>query len=172
MSKRHVTRRVLSAFAVAALVAVTAQTLPANAAGGPNLASGRPATSSSTNGANGIGNINDGNQASYWESANNAFPQWAQIDLGSAKNIDQIKLKLPNDTAWATRQQTLSVTGSTDGTSFSTIAGSLGYSFNPAQQNTVTINFTAVNTRYVRLNFTANTGWPAGQLSEFEVWAS
>jgi hypothetical protein len=170
MSKRHVTRRVLSAFAVAALVAVTAQILPAEAAGGPNLASGRPATSSSTNGANGIGNINDGNQASYWESANNAFPQWAQIDLGSAKNIDQIKLKLPNDTAWATRQQTLSVTGSTDGSSFSTIAGSLGYSFNPAQQNTVTINFTAVNTRYVRLNFTANTGWPAAQISEFEIY--
>ncbi|MEV0134792.1 discoidin domain-containing protein [Dactylosporangium sp. NPDC050688] len=170
MSKRHVTRRVLSAFAVAALVAVTAQTLPANAAGGPNLASGRPATSSSTNGANGIGNINDGNQASYWESANNAFPQWAQIDLGSAKNIDQIKLKLPNDTTWATRTQTLSVTGSTDGGSFSTIVGSAGYSFNPAQQNIVTIDFTAVNTRYVRLNFTANTGWPAAQVSEFEIY--
>jgi hypothetical protein len=161
---------VLSALAVAALVAVTAQTLPANAAGGPNLSSGRPATASSSNGANGIGNINDGNQATYWESANNAFPQWAQIDLGSGKNIDQIKLKLPNDTAWATRQQTLSVTGSTDGASFSTIAGSLGYSFNPAQQNTVTINFTAVNTRYVRLNFTANSGWPAAQISEFEIY--
>ncbi|MFF5232637.1 discoidin domain-containing protein [Dactylosporangium sp. NPDC000521] len=170
MSKRHVTRRVLSAFAVAALVAVTAHTLPAQAAGGPNLASGRPATSSSTNGANGIGNINDGNQASYWESANNAFPQWAQIDLGSAKNIDQIKLKLPNDTAWATRTQTLSVTGSQDGTSFSTIVGSVGYSFNPAQQNTVTIDFQASNARYVRLNFTANTGWPAAQVSEFEIY--
>jgi hypothetical protein len=161
---------VLSAFAVAALIAVTVQTLPADAAGGPNLASGRPATSSSTNGANGIGNINDGNQASYWESANNAFPQWAQIDLGSARNIDQVKLKLPNDTAWATRTQTLSVTGSADGNSFSTIAGSLGYSFNPAQQNTVTINFTAVNTRFVRLNFSANTGWPAAQISEFEIY--
>ncbi|MGI5177365.1 discoidin domain-containing protein [Dactylosporangium sp. CA-152071] len=170
MSKRHVTRRVLSAFAVAALVAVTAHMLPAQAAGGTNLASGRPATSSSTNGANGIGNINDGNQASYWESANNAFPQWAQIDLGSAKNIDQIKLKLPNDTAWATRTQTLSVTGSQDGTSFSTIVGSVGYSFNPAQQNTVTIDFTASNARYVRLNLTANTGWPAAQISEFEIY--
>src|SRR3982751_1497274 len=102
MSRRLVTRRVLAALAVAALVAVTAQALPAQAAGGPNLASGRPATSSSSNGANGIGNINDGNQATYWESANNAFPQWAQIDLGSSKNIDQIKLKLPNDSAWAT----------------------------------------------------------------------
>jgi len=170
MSKRHVTRRVLSAIAVAALVAVTAHALPAQAAGGPNLSSGRPATASSTNGANGIGNINDGNQATYWESANNAFPQWAQIDLGSARSIDQIKLKLPNDTAWATRQQTLSVQGSPDGTSFSTIVGSLGYSFNPAQQNTVTIDFSATSTRYVRVNITANTGWPAAQLSELEIY--
>ncbi|WP_344618398.1 discoidin domain-containing protein [Dactylosporangium salmoneum] len=170
MSRRLVTRRVLAAFAVATLVAVTAQTLPAQAAGGPNLASGRTATSSSTNGANGIGNINDGNQASYWESANNSWPQWAQIDLGSAKNIDQIKLKLPNDTAWQTRTQTLSITGSTDGSGFSTILGSAGYTFNPATQNTVTISFTATNTRYVRLNFTANTGWPAAQISEFEIY--
>ncbi|MFB9407121.1 discoidin domain-containing protein [Dactylosporangium matsuzakiense] len=170
MSRRLVTRRVLAAFAVAALVAVTAQTLPAEAAGGPNLAGGRSATSSSTNGQNGIGNINDGNQASYWESANNAWPQWAQIDLGSAKPIDQIKLKLPNDTAWATRTQTLSVTGSADGTSFATIVSSGGYTFNPASQNTVTISFNATTTRYVRLNFTANTGWPAAQVSEFEIY--
>ncbi|WP_433059497.1 discoidin domain-containing protein [Dactylosporangium sp. CS-033363] len=170
MSRRTVTRRVLAAFAVATLVAVTAQTLPAEAAGGPNLSSGRPATSSSTNGQNGIGNINDGNQATYWESANNAFPQWAQIDLGSAKPIDQIKLKLPNDTAWQTRTETLSVQGSNDGTSFSTIVGSAGYVFNPASQNTVTISFNATTTRYVRLNVTANTGWPAAQLSEFEIY--
>ncbi|MET7397590.1 discoidin domain-containing protein [Dactylosporangium sp. NPDC005572] len=170
MRNRHVTRRVLSTLAVAALVAMTAQAVPAQAAGGPNLASGRPATSSTTNGANGIGNINDGNQATYWESANNSFPQWAQIDLGTARNIDQIKLKLPNDTAWQTRTQTLSVQGSLDGSGFSTIVGSVGYVFNPASQNTVTINFTATSTRYVRLNITANTGWPAAQVSEFEIY--
>jgi hypothetical protein len=161
---------VLSALAVAALIAVTAQTLPAEAAGGPNLSSGRPATASSTNGANGIGNINDGNQDTYWESANNVWPQWAQIDLGTAKSVDQIKLKLPNNTSWATRTQTLSVQGSLDGTSYSTIVGSLGYDFNPAQQNTVTIGFNATSTRFVRLNITANTGWPAAQISELEIY--
>ncbi|MEV8512084.1 discoidin domain-containing protein [Dactylosporangium sp. NPDC051484] len=170
MSRRLVTRRVLAAFAVATLVAVTAQTQPAQAAGGPNLASGRPATSSSTNGANGIGNINDGNQGTYWESANNAFPQWAQIDLGSAKNIDQIVLKLPDASSWQTRTQTLSISGSNDGTSYSTIVGSAGYVFNPTTHNTVNISFNATNTRYVRLNFSANTGWPAAQISEFEIY--
>ncbi len=34
----------------------------------------------------------------------------------------------------------------------------------------MTISFTATTTRYVRLNITANTGWPAGQISEFEVY--
>ena len=48
--------------------------------------------------------------------------------------------------------------------SFSTIVGSAGY--------TVTITFPAASYRYVRLNFTANTGWPAGQVSEFQVWTS
>lgn len=44
-----------------------------------------------------------------------------------------------------------------------------GYSFD-GNANTVTINFGATNTGFVRLNFTANTGWPAGQVSEFEVY--
>ncbi|MDX6364829.1 MAG: hypothetical protein QOC85_3850 [Streptomyces sp.] len=26
--------------------------------------------------------------------------------------------------------------------------------------------------RYFRLNFTANSGWPAAQLSEFQIWNS
>ena len=74
--------------------------------------------------------------------------------------------------AWATRTQTLSVQGSTNGSSFSTVVNSAGYTFNPATGNTVTITFPATSTRYVRLNFTANTGWPAGQFSEFEVYAT
>ena len=34
----------------------------------------------------------------------------------------------------------------------------------------MTITFTATTQRYFRLNITANTGWPAGQISEFQVW--
>jgi hypothetical protein len=65
------------------------------------------------------------------------------------------------------------VQGSTDGANFSTVVGSAGYTFNPATGNTATITFPAAATvRYVRLNFTANTGWPAGQVSEFQVYNS
>lgn len=40
-----------------------------------------------------------------------------------------------------TRTQTLSILGSTDGSTFSTIVGSAGYTFDPSTGNTVTITF-------------------------------
>jgi hypothetical protein len=79
-------------------------------------------------------------------------------------------LDLPPSTSWGARTQTLSVLGSTDGSTFNTIAGSAGYTFDPNTGNTVTITFTSSSVRFVRLNFTANTGWPAGQVSEFQVY--
>ena len=78
----------------------------------------------------------------------------------------------PEGRGTGTAERTLSVQGSTDGSSYSTIVGSAGYTFNPSTGNTVTITFNSSTARYVRLNFTANTGWPAGQVSEFQVWAS
>ncbi|MET7402350.1 discoidin domain-containing protein [Dactylosporangium sp. NPDC005572] len=136
-----------------------------------NLAAGRPTAESSHTQVYGSGNATDGNTNTYWESANNAFPQWLQVDLGSAVATKRIVLTLPPSSAWGTRTQTLSVTGSTDGGSFTTIVGSAGYTFNPATGNTATIVFTnSATVRYLRLNFTANTGWPAGQVSEFRVY--
>jgi F5/8 type C domain/CARDB len=166
--KSPLTARLAALAVLAAALAVAGPVTPATAAGGPNLSLGKSATASSTTDVYVASNLNDGNQATYWESANNAFPQWAQIDLGTATSIDQIKLKLP--TGWGARTQTLSVQGSTDGSSFATIVASAGYAFDPASGNTVTIDFGATSTRYVRVNITANTGWPAGQLSELEVY--
>jgi hypothetical protein len=71
-----------------------------------------------------------------------------------------------------TEAQALSVLGSTDGSNFTTIVPSAGYTFNPVTGNTVAITFDSTSARYLRLNVTANTGWPAGQSSEFEVYAS
>ena len=118
------------------------------------------------------GNATDGNTSTYWESTNSAFPQWLQVDLGAAKSFSRIVLDLPPSSSWSTRTQTLSVQGSTDGSGFSTIVASANYTFNPSTGNTVTITFPSASYRYVRLNFTANTGWPAGQVSEFQVWTS
>jgi hypothetical protein len=135
-----------------------------------DLAAGKATSESSHNQTYASGNVTDGNQASYWESANNAFPQWVQVDLGGSQSVARVVLKLP--ATWGQRSQTLSLSGSTDGTTFSTLKASAAYSFDPATGDTVTISFLATTTRYLRATVTANTGWPAGQLSSFEVYTS
>ena len=75
-------------------------------------------------------------------------------------------LQLP--ASWGARNQTLSVQGSTNGSTWTTVSASATYTFAP----TVTITFPATTQRYFRLNITANTGWPAGQISAFQVWSS
>jgi parallel beta-helix repeat protein len=138
-----------------------------------NIAAGRPATASSSNGVYVPANLTDADASTYWESANGTFPQWAQVDLGQSYGVGKVVLKLPPATAWSARTETLSVQGSTDGSTFATIVGSAGYTFDPnANNNTVTITFNAATARYVRVNITANTGWSAGQLSDFEVFPS
>ncbi|MBL7260468.1 CARDB domain-containing protein [Paractinoplanes lichenicola] len=163
-------RRLVTGILATALVTAGISATPAHAAGGPNLAQGKTATASGSNGPYGAGNVTDGNASSYWESPSNAFPQWVQVDLGSAVAVDQVKLKLPPPADWATRTQTLSVQGSTNNSTWSTLSASAGRTFNPGSGNTVTIDFTAATVRYVRINVTANTGWPAAQLSELEIY--
>jgi chitodextrinase len=147
-------------------------TVTTNPAPNTNLALNRPTAESGHTQTYVSGNAVDGDPNSYWESVDNAFPQWLQVDLGSATSIARIVLKLPPSTAWGARTQTLTVQSSSDGSSLATVVGSAGYTFDPSTGNTVTITFAATTTRYVRLTFTANTGWPAGQASEFEIYAS
>jgi hypothetical protein len=168
MRRRQVAARLIAAAVAASLITYVGAST-ALAAGGPNLATGKVASASSTNGPYTTGNLNDGNQNSYWESTNNSFPQWAQIDLGASTSIDQVVLKLPS--TWGTRTQTLSVQGSLDNVSFATIVSSAGRTFTQGS-NTVTINFTATSTRYLRINITANTAWPAAQLAELEIYGA
>jgi hypothetical protein len=169
MKRKRTATRLLTAALVGlvALVLPVVGLTPTASAATPNLALGKAMTSSGFAQDLAPGHANDGNQASYWESTNSAFPQWLQVDLGAATSVNQIVLKVP--AGWGSRTETLSVQGSTDGTSFATIVASTGYSFD-GNANTVTINFGQVNTRFIRLNITTNTGWPAGQISEFEVY--
>ncbi|MFY1597560.1 discoidin domain-containing protein [Micromonospora sp. WMMD737] len=137
-----------------------------------NLALGRPAAATSHADVYVAANAVDGNPNTYWESANNAFPQSLTVDLGADRTVSRVVLKLPPSSAWQTRTQTLSVLGSTNGSSFTTLKASAGHTFNPATGNTVTVTFAATSQRYLRLTFTGNSSWPAGQLSEFEVHSS
>ncbi|WP_377272464.1 discoidin domain-containing protein [Peterkaempfera sp. SMS 1(5)a] len=172
MRFRRLVPRMLAAFMAATVMLLAGPVAPpAFAAGASNLAAGKPVAVSSTNGSNPASGLVDGNQSSYWESANNSFPQWAQVDLGSTQTVGQVVLKLPTAN-WGTRTQTLAVQSSADGTTFATLVGSQGYVFDPAANNTVRIAFPAANTRYIRITVTGNTGWPAAQLSELEVYGA
>jgi hypothetical protein len=135
-----------------------------------NLAAGKATSESSHTDVYASGNVTDGNRNTYWESANNAFPQWVQVDLGSAQSASRVVVQLP--ATWGARNETLSVLGSTNGSTFTTLTGATSYAFAPGGDNTVTITFTATSQRYFRLNVTANSGWPAGQVSELQVWNS
>ncbi|MFF0019091.1 discoidin domain-containing protein [Streptomyces sp. NPDC005496] len=138
-----------------------------------NLAKGRPATASGSQDVYTPGKAVDGDATTYWESANNAFPQDWTVDLGSAQPARRVVLKLPPAAAWQARTQTLSVQGSTDGSAYSTVVASKDYRFDPASGNTVTVSLpSGTNLRYLRLHVTANTGWPAAQFGEVEAYLS
>ncbi|MFF9143686.1 discoidin domain-containing protein [Streptomyces sp. NPDC014861] len=162
--------RCLSAAIATSMLALGGPLVAAHAAGGPNIALGDAASAGSAQPGYGAGNITDGNQGTYWESAGGSLPQWVQADLGTTTRVDEVVLKLP--AGWETRNQTLSLQGSADGTSFTTLKASATYTFSPGAANTVTVAFPATLTRFVRVNVTANTGWQAAQLSELEVHAA
>jgi len=139
--------------------------------GSTDLAVGRATAESSHVQNYSSGNAVDGNPGTYWESANNAFPQWLQVDLGAAVTVTRIELALPPSAAWGTRTQTLSVSGSNDDATFDTLVGAAGYTFDPARGNSATVTVPGTSRRYLRLTFTANTGWPAGQVAQFRVYS-
>jgi hypothetical protein len=139
---------------------------------GTNIALGKTITASGSQAGYPPNHANDGNASSYWESMNNAFPQTLTVDLGASSSINRVTLKLPPSNAWGTRTQTLTISGSSDGGSYSSIVPSRGYTFDPASGNTASVSFGTTSQRFVRLTITGNTGWPAGQIAEFEVAAA
>ena len=137
-----------------------------------NLALTGSMTSSSTESGFPAGNANDGNTSTYWESSDGAgYPQTLTANLGQSFSLGSVTLTLPPSTAWSTRTETLSVLGSANGTSFTTLVPSANYTFNPATGNTASITLpSGTNDQYLELSFTANTGWTAAQVSEFEIF--
>jgi hypothetical protein len=116
-------------------------------------------------------NANDGNDGSYWESQDGQpYPQTLTADLGTVQSTSSIVLTLPSN--WGARTETLSVLGSTDGSTFTTLVPSADYVFDPATGNTVTIKLPGgTQERALELSVTGNTGWQAAQISEFEIYS-
>ncbi|MEU6410604.1 discoidin domain-containing protein [Microbispora sp. NPDC046933] len=142
------------------------------APGSGDLARGKAVTATSSTQSYAPANAVDGDANTYWESAGNAFPQSITVDLCAVTPVQRVVLTLPPSAAWGARTQTLAVLGSTDGTNYTTLSPSAGRTFDPATGNTASIPFTTADVRYVRVTVTGNTGWPAGQLSAFEVYGT
>ncbi|WP_370350038.1 glycosyl hydrolase family 28-related protein [Catenulispora sp. EB89] len=130
-----------------------------------DLALGRTATSSSQQCSwCGPDKLTDGDPGTYFESQDGTFPQTVTVDLGQSTSVDRVVLKLPPN--WGARTETLSVAA--DG---APLVASASYTFDPATGNAVTIAVPATVLRTLTLTVTGNTGWPAAQLSEVEIYA-
>lgn len=113
----------------------------------------------------------DGDPFTYWESTAKKFPQAITVDLGEAKAVSKLKLRLPPQDAWEARDQEVEVQGSADGENFTELLPAKAYTFDPKADNIVEIPLAqAANVRYIKLTITSNTAWPAAQISEFEVY--
>ncbi|MER7009627.1 discoidin domain-containing protein [Dactylosporangium sp. NPDC000555] len=142
----------------------------ANVADGVNLAAGRDTRDSGHTDVYGSGNITDGDPMSYWESRNNGFPQWVQVDLGAPAELRRAVLRLPPSDAWPARSERIEVQASMDDKQFTSLVGPASYTFAQSSGQRVTIALPGGQWRYVRLVFTANTVQPAGQLSQLELY--
>ncbi|MFD0616136.1 discoidin domain-containing protein [Paenibacillus sp. GCM10027629] len=133
-----------------------------------NLALNKTITASSSSFPATLANDGVVGQNSYWEGIKNAYPSTLTVDLGSSQSVNKAVIKLP--TGWGSRTQTFSILGSNDDVTYTALAGSTTYLFDPAASNIVTVTFAPAAARYVRLNFTANSGANNGQVSELEVY--
>src|SRR3954471_22225681 len=117
---------------------------------GEDKALNRPATASSTYSAEyAPGKAVDGDTTTRWSSTFNDN-QWWQVDLGSSRQVDTVRVNW--ETAYAS-QYTIST--STDGTNFSNAA-----TVNITQSGVETTTFAARSARYVRITGnTRGTAW-------------
>jgi F5/8 type C domain-containing protein/ASPM-SPD-2-Hydin domain-containing protein len=136
-----------------------------------NLALNQPVTASSYTQTYVPANAVDGNTSTYWEADNGVWPSWITVNLQSVQTLGSITITLPPSSAWNTRTQTLSILGSTNDSTFTTIVASATYTWNPSTGNTVTIPLpSGTSDQYVEVNYTANSVQNGAQASEIEIY--
>ncbi|MFC5822307.1 CARDB domain-containing protein, partial [Nonomuraea insulae] len=143
---------------------------PDNPGGGTNLAIGKTMTESSHVHTFVAANANDDNTQTYWESG--SYPGTLTAQLGANADLTSITLKLNPDGAWGRRTQNIQVLGrEQSATAFTNLVAQATYTFDPATGNTVTIPVTG-KVADVRLQITANSGAPGGQIAEFQIFGA
>ena len=131
-----------------------------------NLALTGTATASNTLSGFSASNANDGNQNTYWQAASSTAT--LTLHLAQAAPVARIILELPAN--WGTRTQTIQVDGSTNGSTWTTLAPSAVYQFT-AGSNVVSISGPAATLTYLRLDISGNNVQSAPQIAEFQAYS-
>lgn len=106
---------------------------------------------------------------SYWEGKND-YPNYLTVDLDKPEKIHAIRVALSPMAIWGKRTQTFGVNISNDGENFENFIDTKQYTFDPDTGNEVQLLFDEIETRYVQLVFTENSGAVGGQVAEFEIY--
>ncbi len=107
---------------------------------------------------------------SYWEGTGE-YPNTLTVDLGALTKIHTVRLALNPLAIWGKRTQTIAVRISSDGENFTELLPAKQYTFDPNLGNEVQLPFEAVETQFVQLVVTENSGAGGGQIAEFEVYS-
>jgi hypothetical protein len=125
---------------------------PPPPAGAVNLAANKPASASSTESGRTPAMANDGSTSTRWAAVNGNFPQWWEVDLGSAQTIQTAELVFEGSSAWKFRIEGRANT--TDG--WTTLVDRTG---NTATAQTYNLSLSnGSNKRYVRVTITGYSG--------------
>lgn len=133
-------------------------------AAGTNLLQGKEVTASAQYDTMSASNLVDGKDDTRWSTEANA-PQWAYVDMGSEQTVGSFRVLWEKDSVYASAYKVY-VSNSTDDW------GTAVYSTteNSTQENEVTLD-TPASGRYIKLEVTAQHGYPSVSAYEFQAFA-
>lgn len=114
------------------------------------------------------GNVNG---VSYWEGKPDSYPDTLTVDLRASASISGIRVCLCPLNIWGKRTQTFALNVSKDGVNYEEVAAMKQYTFDPDTGNEVILQFDPIETQYVQLSFTENSGASGAQVAEFEIYS-
>jgi hypothetical protein len=115
-------------------------------------------------------NATDGSLTTYWEGGGN--PSSLTVDLQANAQLSSLVVKLNPDPVWSARTQRIEVLGRLQNSaSFTVLVPAADYRFDPASGNSATLPLAATASA-VQLNVLSNSGAPAGQVAELQVFGT
>jgi hypothetical protein len=132
-----------------------------------NLALAGSLAASNTQGGFPASNGNDNDLSTYWQAAEPTAT--LTLQLAQPSPVDRVLLQLPQN--WPTRDQTIEIDGSADGSTWTTLVPATTYTFT-AGSNAIAIPVPAGTQDYLRLDISGNTVMGAPQIAEFQAYSN